>query len=195
MLTTPPSSTIAAGTSSTFVVTFTAGAAGTPRSTTMNINNNDSNEALYDIKIQSTATALNAGPEIAIQGNSTYIPDGNTAYNIPDFTEFGENYTDTPTTRNYTIYNTGSTTLTITGLTTSNITDFSISTPPSATVAPGSFTTFAVTFNTTTAGAKTTTITIGNNDTTGSENPYTFQYKRNWSCIWSSTRNRHFRKW
>ena len=173
-LTTPPASTIAAGSSSTFVVTFIAGAAGSPRSTTMNINSNDSNEAVYDILIRSTATVLSANAEIAIEANGTYIPDGKTAYNIPDFTDFGNNYTSTPTTRTYTIFNTGSTTLNITGLTTSNTTDFSISTAPSATVAPGSSTTFAVTFNTTTAGAKTTTISIANDDTTGSENPYTF---------------------
>jgi LEA14-like dessication related protein len=173
-VTTPPSTTIAAGTSSTFVVRFNTLTAAL-RSATLTINNNDSDEAVYDFKIQSTAAALNAGPEIAIQGNSTYIPDGNTAYNTPDFTEFGENYTNTPTTRIYTIYNSGSTTLNITGLTTSNIADFSISTPPSATVAPGSSTTFAVTFNTSSAGIKTTTITVANNDTTGSENPYTFK--------------------
>ncbi len=175
-VTTPPSTTIAAGTSSTFVVTFNTATAGL-RSAILTINNNDSNEAAYDFKIQSTAAALNAGSEIAILANSTYIPDGDTAYNIPDFTEFGENYTGTPTTRNYSIYNTGSTTLTIGAITFSGTAaaDFSISTSPSATVAPGSSTTFAITFNTATAGTRNAAISIVNNDS--NENPYNFNIR------------------
>jgi hypothetical protein len=173
---TPPSSTIAAGSFSTFVITFNSSTAGI-RNATLTINNNDSNEAAYDYSIRATAAALNASSEISIEANSTYIPDGNTAYNIPDFTEFGENYTGVPTTRNYTIYNTGSTNLTIGAISFSGTAaaDFSISTSPSATVAPGSSTTFAITFNTATAGVRNAAISIVNNDS--SENPYNFNIR------------------
>ena len=172
-ITTLPNSTIAAGTSSTFVVTFTPTTTGL-RSGTLTINNNDSNEAVYNFSIQGTGAALNAGSEISIEANGTYIPDGKTAYNIPDFTEFGENYTGVPTTRSYTIFNTGSTALTIGAITFSGTAaaDFSISTAPSATVAPGSSTTFAITFSTAIAGVRTATISIATNDST--ENPYNF---------------------
>jgi hypothetical protein len=114
-------------------------------------------------------------PEINVQGNTVSIPDGNTAYSFTDATDFGENYTGNTLSYTYTIQNTGNATLTIGTLTLSDLVNYTLTTPPSATVAVGSFTTFVVTFNPTTAGIKNASISFVNNDS--NENPYNFNIR------------------
>ena len=72
------------------------------------------------------------------------------------------------TTRTYTIYNIGTGALNISGvsITGANAADFSVTAAPAASVAASSSTTFTVTFNPSSMGTKTATITVTNNDTT-----------------------------
>jgi hypothetical protein len=73
----------------------------------------------------------------------------------------------------FTIENLGSADLTYTSITSLNTTDFTLDlTSASSTIAVSGFTTFTVTFNPTTQGSKTTTISINNND--ADEGTYTF---------------------
>jgi len=102
-------------------------------------------------------------PEINIQGNSVSIVDGNTTASTSNFTDFGTS----AFSRTFTIQNTGGAVLNVGAITFTgaNASDFSISTPPSATVAATTGTTaFVVTFNPSAAGTRTATIHIANND-------------------------------
>ncbi|MBU6302827.1 MAG: sulfatase-like hydrolase/transferase [Verrucomicrobia bacterium] len=68
--------------------------------------------------------------------------------------------------KTFTINNTGTTPLTISGLTIdgANSTNFSVSGSPDSTIAAGASTTFSVSFNALTAGAKTAALHIANSD-------------------------------
>jgi hypothetical protein len=55
-----------------------------------------------------------------------------------------------------------------------NAADFSVIVQPASSVAAGGNTTFQVRFDPSAAGTRTATVSFGNNDTTGNENPYTF---------------------
>ncbi len=116
-------------------------------------------------------------PEINIQANGISIADGDNSPTNTDATDFGDNYTGTPFSQTYTIYNTGNATLTIGTATLSDLVNYTLTTPPSATVAPGSATTFVLTFNPTTAGVKNATLSFPTNDS--DENPYNFSIKGN----------------
>jgi hypothetical protein len=64
-----PSNNIAAAGSTTFQVTFTPSATGV-RSATLTINNNDSDEGVYDFAIQGTGTASNLSDLVLVAGSS-----------------------------------------------------------------------------------------------------------------------------
>ncbi|WP_456376274.1 LamG-like jellyroll fold domain-containing protein, partial [Lutibacter sp.] len=115
-------------------------------------------------------------PEINIQGGSPLIDilNGNTAISTTDDTDFGNvDIASGSVSHTFTIENLGTADLTISSI--SGNADFTISgiTLP-ATITSGNATTFIITFNPTTTGTKTATISIANNDTTGGEDPYTF---------------------
>jgi hypothetical protein len=79
------SSSVAAGGSTTFMVTFTPSAVGS-RSTTLQILSDDFDEATFDITL--TGTGVNAAPTISDIANQTIDEDGNTgalAFTIGDF--------------------------------------------------------------------------------------------------------------
>ncbi|HNP32261.1 MAG TPA: choice-of-anchor D domain-containing protein [Flavobacterium sp.] len=162
-ITTPPATTIGAYGSTTFTVTFTPSAINN-RTATINIVNDDSDENPYDFAIQGFGII----PEIDVQGNATSIVDGDTTPTTADWTDFS----NTVATRTFTIYNQGNTTLTV-GTVTVTGSDFTVTTQPSSTVAAFSSTTFTVTFNPTTTGVKTSTLSFSNNDS--NENPYDFK--------------------
>jgi hypothetical protein len=169
-VTTNPSATVSAGSSTTFVATFNPGAAGTRRAT-ISIINDDSNENPYDFSIQGTGTEQ----EINIQGNATTIVDGDSTPSLTDWTSFGSMETSTGTiTKTFKIQNTGSSTLTIGTITFSgaNASEFSLTSSPSASIVSGASTTFAVRFSPSSLGLKTAAISIVNND--ANENPYDF---------------------
>ncbi|MGV3697165.1 choice-of-anchor D domain-containing protein [Flavobacterium sp.] len=108
--------------------------------------------------------------EIDIQGNAVSIVSGDTTPSATDWTDFGT----TNVTRTFTIRNVGAALLTVGAITISgtNASEFTVTTPPSATVAIGASTTFVVTFAPTAVGLRTASLSIVNND--GDENPYTF---------------------
>ena len=134
-ITTAPSTTIVAYGSTTFVVTFSPGAINN-RTATINIVNNDSNENPYDFAIQGFGVI----PEIDVKGNATSIVDGDITPSTTDWTDFS----NTNATRIFTIYNNGNTTLTI-GTISITGADFTVTTPPAATLTAFGSTTFTIT--------------------------------------------------
>ncbi|PIA82202.1 hypothetical protein BFR04_10570 [Gaetbulibacter sp. 4G1] len=115
-------------------------------------------------------------PEINILGNTIVtILDGNTTPSLTDKTDFGYiDYNSGSTIKTYTIQNIGSSNLSIgaISITGANAGDFSVSTAPSSLISPGNNTTISITFNPSSIGLKTATLSIVNNDT--DENPYDF---------------------
>ncbi len=125
--------------------------------------------------VSMTAT-IPPGPEIDLKGKGISIADGDTSPSNLDDTDFGTSNIGNTINRTFTIHNLGTTNLTISSITLSNAIDFSITgTPYSTPIAPSGNTTFTVTFNTLLLGAKTSTITIVNNDT--NESIYNFDIK------------------
>ncbi|PWA04150.1 choice-of-anchor D domain-containing protein, partial [Flavobacterium psychrotolerans] len=168
-----PSASVAIGGSTTFVITFVPSANGT-RSASISIANNDGNENPYDFNIQGTGTSQ----EIDIQGNATSIADNPaTAPSVANWTDFST----VATTRTFTIFNTGSSQLTLGAITFSgaNASDFAVTTAPPASVNPGASTTFTVTFTPTGLGVRAALISIASNDV--DENPYDFRIQGNGS--------------
>ena len=165
-VTTPPAATVGANSSTTFVVAFAPTAINT-RTATISIVNNDNNENPYNFAIQGFGVI----PEIDIQGNATSIVDGDITPSVTDWTDFSS----TSGTRTFTIFNNGNLALTVGAITISgtNASEFTITTPPNATVAAFSSTTFTVTFQPTAVGIRTANISIVNNDS--NENPYNFR--------------------
>lgn len=169
--------TVAAGASLDFTVTFTPGGAGV-RNTTLTIANNDANENPYNFLIQGNGTLV-ASIEMNVRGNGQSIPD-NSIYPIgTNHTAFGVAIVGSTTvTRTFTIENLGSTALSLTGAPFVTITGphasmFTVTVPPSTgTISGSSSVTFDVTFNPTLPGYKNATIVIANNDP--DENPYNF---------------------
>lgn len=169
--------TIAAGASLDFTVTFTPSAAGV-RSTTLTIANNDANENPYNFLIQGNGTLV-ASVDMNVRGNGQSIPD-NSIYPVgTNWTAFGVATVGmTTVVRTFTIENLGSTALSLTGAPFVTVTGphasmFTVTVQPSTgTISGSSSVTFDVTFNPTSPGAKNATIVIANNDP--DENPYNF---------------------
>lgn len=114
-------------------------------------------------------------PEINVQGNSVSILDGDTTPIVGDDTNFGSaDIAGGTIVKTFTIQNTGTAVLNIGAIsfTGTHGTNFTVTTPPSATVAIGGSTTFQVTFDPTIVGAHNAEISIVNNDV--NENPYNF---------------------
>lgn len=164
-VTTPPAATVAAFGTTTFVVTFSPSAINT-RVATISIDNNDANENPYNYSIQGFGII----PEMDVQGNTTSIVDGDATPSTADWTDFGSS----ANTRTFTIFNNGNITLTLGAYTIggANASEFTVTTPPAATVAAFSSTTFTITFAPTAVGVRTATFSIVNNDS--NENPYNF---------------------
>ena len=116
--------------------------------------------------------------EIDVEGNNQSIPDGDTDPTPTDNTDFGGvDVSNGSITKVFKIQNEGNSNLTLTGSPKVDITgiqagDFVVTTQPSSPIAPGSETTFEVTFNSSELGLRTATVNIQNNDS--NENPYNF---------------------
>ncbi|MBL6764946.1 MAG: choice-of-anchor D domain-containing protein, partial [Verrucomicrobiae bacterium] len=110
-------------------------------------------------------------PEISITGASVSIPDGSTSPSSANGTDFGSSGI---VTNVFTITNSGTATLTVAPpiISGTAANDFSVTSPPFQTVAPGASTSFAVKFAPTAVGLRTATLSIGNND--ADEDPYEF---------------------
>jgi hypothetical protein len=174
-ITTNPNPTITPSGSATFTITFSPTSLGS-KTATISIANNDSNENPYTFNVN--GVGISNYPEINIQGNSTNIPDGNTAISTTDFTDFGNAVvTNGSVAHTFIIQNLGGVDLnltnpspyiTITGATT----EFTVTANPTTPITSSGSTTFTITFSPTSLGTKTATISIANNDS--NENPYTF---------------------
>lgn len=143
--------------------------------------NSGSNGWSSDIAIDNVNfTAASPAPEINITGNGNSIADGDTTPSLADYTDFGYADIASGTKENtFIIENTGgSNTLNLIGVSPyvtiggTNAADFTVTTIPSSSIASGSNTTFAITFNPSGAGLRTATVTILNDDS--DENPYNF---------------------
>jgi hypothetical protein len=118
-------------------------------------------------------------PEINMKVGSFDIINGYTGINFYHNTNFGTlNIASGIKTKSFTIENTGTGTLTLNGtspyitLSGTNASEFSVTKAPSNSIAPGSSTTFEITFDPSTVGTKTAVINISNND--GDEGSYSF---------------------
>lgn len=111
-----------------------------------------------------------AAPEINVTGNSVTIADGNLTPSPTDHTDFGSALvTGGTVVRTFTIQNLGDANLTLTNtpkvvVTGSHAGDFTVTALPASPVAALGSTTFQVTFNPSTSGLRTATLTILNDD-------------------------------
>ncbi|TXG34496.1 choice-of-anchor D domain-containing protein [Seonamhaeicola maritimus] len=172
--------TVSAGGSTTFTVTINAGSTGIKNST-VTINNDDADEGTYVYNI--TANALTPQPEIDVRGlGNSIVGDGTNTPLISDDTNFGSTGVSVGSvTHTFTIHNTGPIDLTLDDpspyitIGGTHSADFTLDiTGISQTISGGSSTTFDITFDPTALGTRTATVSIANNDTTGSEDPYIF---------------------
>lgn len=138
----------------------------------------------YTIEIVKPANA-----EINIKGGSISIPSGSTAVNALNNTLFAAtDLGSSSVEKTFTIENLGLTVLNLTGspvvkLEGDHPADFTITEQPAAaTVGINGSLTFKVKFNPTTADVRSAVVSIGNDDPTGSENPYTFRIQGKGQC-------------
>ncbi len=174
-ITVTPGTPVVSNDSTSFTVQFNPSGEGL-RTATLSIANSDLDEDPFTFDIQGTGTSY---PEMEIQAGVEFIADDDTTPSTSDQTDFGSQDIFTGLqTFTYTIRNTGSGALTLSGLpivqiTGANAGDFLVAQQPSATtVAASGSLTFQVSFDPTTTGVRTATITIPNDDT--DENPYNF---------------------
>lgn len=158
-------SSVAAGSTTTFKVTFMPTAKGA-RNASLQITSNDADENPFDIEL--SGTAFTPVPEIDIQQKTgSSLVDGSTR--SISFGTVAKDKSGTP--KSFTIFNKGSANLT--GLAVSfsggDSKDF-IVTKPATTVAPGKSTTFKVTFKPSAIGTLKATIRVKSND--ANENPF-----------------------
>ncbi|MDX2076000.1 MAG: choice-of-anchor D domain-containing protein [bacterium] len=166
---TQPAGTIGIGLDSTFDVQCTAVATGS-FTATVSIPNDDSDENPYTFDV--TCDVNMPAPIIQVQGNSTVIVDGVIAPNAGDHTLFATTSVGVPTSRTFTILNTGTGNLTV--AVTALTTPFSVTLAPVSPVTNGNPTTFTIECNSASAGNFTATVEITNNDATPNANPFTF---------------------
>ncbi|MGV9004724.1 choice-of-anchor D domain-containing protein [Flavobacterium sp.] len=172
----PSTLVILPGNSVSFSIKFDPSSIGI-KTAIIKITNNDSDENPYNFYIQ--GRGIDA--EIDVRGNATSISNNDSSPSSADDTDFGTFYINSnAVTKTFTIYNTGTTTLTISNPTISgpNAADFIIDTNPNATaIGAGTFKTFVVQFTPTTSGLRKAIITLNNSDF--DENPYTFTIQGN----------------
>ncbi|MCR9242319.1 MAG: choice-of-anchor D domain-containing protein, partial [Rhodobiaceae bacterium] len=172
-VTSQPATTVAISGSTDVTVEFDPSALGT-RSATLSIANDDADENPYTFAISGTGSGL---PEINVTGNGQNIADGDTTPQAADHTDFGSiDINDGNIERIFTIENIGDETLSLgsnsVSLSGPDAAEFSIFSQPFSSVSSGSSRTFRVRFDPTTAGAKSATLTIANDD--ADESPYNF---------------------
>lgn len=112
------------------------------------------------------------GPEVNVLGNAATIVDGDTTASPLDHTQFRTAVVGgSPTSRTYTIQNSGGATLTLGTFASSNPA-FTLQAPLPTSVPAGGSATFTVNFAPTTTGLVSSTISFVNNDS--NESPYDF---------------------
>ena len=166
-ITANPTTPVTSSGSTTFTIRFNPAVAGL-RVATIAIANTDADENPFVFDVQGTGTAT---PEIALEGNSNDIADGDTSPSVADLTDFGSrDVFAEQINRSFTIQNVGSGDLSLTGLplvqiSGANAGDFVVSQQPaSSTVTAAGSVTFQVTFDPTTTGVRQATVLISSND-------------------------------
>ena len=120
----------------------------------------------YDIGAYERQTAP-VIPEINVQGNGNDIADGSTAISGTGAGGLGTDFGNGPSTRSFTIQNTGPLALSVTGvsITGVNASDFSVTASAAGGVGPNTgSTSFTLSFTPSAAGTRTATIHIANSD-------------------------------
>ena len=118
-----------------------------------------------------------ASPEINVNGNSQSIANGANSPSVSDSTDFGSmGITGLSNINTFTIENTGTATLNLNGtpaiIALSGSSDFTVSQQATSPISASGSTTFKITFDPSSIGLKTATVSIANDD--GDENPFTF---------------------
>ncbi|MBI9051272.1 MAG: sortase [Anaerolineaceae bacterium] len=169
-------STIPAGGSMTFDLSFTVDSSG-PFGMDFWIESNDSDESNYHVVVSGIAQPVS---EIDVSGNGNPINNGALTPAIINDTDFGIINTLSGTKANtFTISNTGTADLNLsTGtphviISGTNASDFSLTNDAATPIASvGGTTTFTITFDPSTPGTRSATVSIANDDS--DENPYNF---------------------
>ncbi|HEV3343526.1 MAG TPA: choice-of-anchor D domain-containing protein, partial [Pirellulales bacterium] len=152
--------TIAAGSSTTFVVAMSTSTVGS-LSGTMSITDTDSNNNPYTVSLSGTVTAPPPAPAMSLADGSTTIANGGSD-------SFGSVTQGTSDTRTYTVKNTGTASLTVSAV--NPPPGFSLQTAMPLTIAAGGSTTFVVAMSTSTVGSQSGTMAI--TDTDSNNSPY-----------------------
>jgi hypothetical protein len=170
-VTTQPATSIAASGTSTFQIRFDPTTGGT-RTATVSITNNDPDNDPYTFAISGDGNA----PVIGLSGNSRAIANGDITPSAIDHTDFGSANTfgGASVSRTYRVRNSGFQNLVVSTPTFSGThsAEFSVSPSAGATITPGNFSDYTVTFAPTAAGLRNATFSITSNDT--DRTPYTF---------------------
>ncbi|MCC6150602.1 MAG: choice-of-anchor D domain-containing protein [Planctomycetes bacterium] len=168
-VTTQPASSVAAASSTTFVILVTPSIAGA-FSFTISIANTDASKNPYIINVSGNATSTNA-PEIDVQRPSgSTITSGGTD-------NAGSLAIGSASTLTYTVANLGTASLTLNGATPVTLSGLSnctasVTAQPAGSVSASASTTFTISVTPGAAGAFSFTVSISNNDS--NENPYMF---------------------
>jgi hypothetical protein len=149
-----------------------------PRSVAVGDFNGDGNQdiaAANNNTAGSVSILLGVDAEINLQGNGIAITSGDNTPDVADDTDFGTVVLNTPSTKTYTVQNTGTSDLIVSAIDISGTDSASFAigdiTLP-ATIAAGDDATFTVTLTAGTSGVKSATVTISNDDC--DESAYTF---------------------
>jgi uncharacterized protein (DUF1800 family)/uncharacterized cupredoxin-like copper-binding protein len=156
------STTVAPGSSTTFMVTLTASSAGTFTST-LSFGNNDPNRNPFSFTV--TGLVNQPTPDIDVLDGTAIIPSGTGSVS------FGTTTQDTPLVKTFTVRNTGTANLILTPPV-SVPSGFTASAFGATTIAPGASTTFTVTLTATSAGSFSGTLSFATN--VANKNPYNF---------------------
>lgn len=170
VITAPVGNILLPGYTKNFTIQFTPTASGI-RSALVTIPNNDPDEGPFTFLVQGTGLT----PEIDVTGNTQAILSGATTTSAFNHTFFDYlNVASGTLDRTYTITNTGTLALSIGAITITGMqaADFTVVTPPAASVAIGASTTFVVRFDPSATGQRNAVLSMVNNDS--NENPYTF---------------------
>ncbi len=129
----------------------------------VNINNNDSNESVFNFAVRATFKA----PKIDILGNNKIIADGDITPGKDDSTSYEQVRINTPRNRTFEISSSGTDTLSVNSITISgtNSTDFSLQSVLLPRKLNGGKTmTFTITFNPASIGFKSAKVSVTSND-------------------------------
>jgi hypothetical protein len=169
---TRPTTTVAAGSFTTFVLAFSPTTTGTLNATVA-FGSDDVDEGRYTFAVTGTGTA----PEIDVTGLGVDVADGSTTTSATNGTILADaGVASGSSSRTFTINNTGNGLLTLGSdavrISGTHDTDFSVTSQPATSVAAAGSTTFTVAFDPSATGVRSATVSIANDD--ADEAPFDF---------------------